>query len=77
MVPTIPVGQADGRLVELLRDLGPDGQIALTEDGRLVARIVPESPPAATRRAGACKGMLEILDESDDRVLEHFRAYLP
>jgi antitoxin (DNA-binding transcriptional repressor) of toxin-antitoxin stability system len=77
MVLTIPVGQADGHLTELLRSLGPDDQIALTDDGRLVARMVPEAPPSVARRPGASRGMLEILDESDDEVLEHFKAYLP
>jgi antitoxin (DNA-binding transcriptional repressor) of toxin-antitoxin stability system len=77
MVLTIPVGQADGHLVELLRDLGPADQIGLTEGGRLVARIVRESPLATTRRPGACKGMLDLLDEGDDAILEHFKANLP
>jgi antitoxin (DNA-binding transcriptional repressor) of toxin-antitoxin stability system len=77
MVTTIPVGQAEGHLVELLRDLGPDDQIVLTEGGRLIARIVPEGQPATARRPGACKGMLEFLDERDDAMLEHFKAYLP
>jgi antitoxin (DNA-binding transcriptional repressor) of toxin-antitoxin stability system len=77
MVLTIPVDQADGHLVELLRDLGPEDQIGLTEGGRVVARIVPESPPTTTRRRGACKGMLDLLDEGDDAMLEHFKAYLP
>jgi antitoxin (DNA-binding transcriptional repressor) of toxin-antitoxin stability system len=77
MVVTIPIRQAGGQLVELLRDLAPDDQIGLTEGGRLVGRIVPETPPANTRRPGACKGMLEIMDDGDDEVLEHFKAYLP
>jgi antitoxin (DNA-binding transcriptional repressor) of toxin-antitoxin stability system len=73
----IPIRQADGQLLELLRDLGPDDQIGLTEGGRLVARIIPESPSANTRRPGACKGMLEIMGDGDDEVLEPFKAYLP
>jgi antitoxin (DNA-binding transcriptional repressor) of toxin-antitoxin stability system len=77
MVVTIPIRQAGGQLVELVRDLGPDDQIGLTEGGRLVARIIPESPSADTRRPGACKGMLEIMDDGDDEVLEQFKAYLP
>jgi antitoxin (DNA-binding transcriptional repressor) of toxin-antitoxin stability system len=77
MVLTIPVGQADGHLVELLRDLGPEDQIGLTEGGRLVARIVRERPSATTRRPGACKGMLDLLNEGDEAVLEYFKAYLP
>jgi antitoxin (DNA-binding transcriptional repressor) of toxin-antitoxin stability system len=77
MVRTIPLRQAGGQLVELLRDLGPGDEIALTEGDRLVARIIPEPTPPAVRRPGACKGMLEVLDEGDDVVLEHFKAYMP
>jgi antitoxin (DNA-binding transcriptional repressor) of toxin-antitoxin stability system len=72
MIRTIPVRQADGQLVELLRRLGPDDEIELTEDGRLVARINPEFPSTTARRPGACKEMLDILDDGDDAVLEHF-----
>jgi antitoxin (DNA-binding transcriptional repressor) of toxin-antitoxin stability system len=74
MVVTIPIRQTGGQLVELLRDLGPDDQIGLTEGGRLVARVIPERPSANTRRPGNCKSMLEIVD---DEVIEHFKAYLP
>jgi antitoxin (DNA-binding transcriptional repressor) of toxin-antitoxin stability system len=77
MVQTIPIGQASGRLSELLRNLGPDDQIGLTENGRLVARILPEAPLLQERRPGACKGLLDILDDGDDAVLDQFEAYLP
>lgn len=76
MVRTIPTHKAARQLVELIRNLGPDDEIALTDDGQLVARILPETHPTSTRRPGACKGMLEILHEGDEEILEHFKGYL-
>jgi antitoxin (DNA-binding transcriptional repressor) of toxin-antitoxin stability system len=77
MVHSIPVSQADGILAQLLRDLGPDDEIGLTSDGILVARIIPEYPSTTDRRPGACKGMIDLLDDGDDDILEQFQAYLP
>jgi antitoxin (DNA-binding transcriptional repressor) of toxin-antitoxin stability system len=77
MVLTIPIEQAIAQLVDLVRDLGPDDEIVLTDGGRQLARIVPEIAPPGVRRPGACKGMLEVLDDGDDVILEHFKEYLP
>lgn len=77
MVVTIPIQQAVARLIDLVRELGPGDEIVLTDKGRQLARIVPESAPSRVRRPGACKGMLEVLDDADDVVLEHFKEYLP
>lgn len=77
MVRTIPTLQAARQLVELIRNLGPDDEIALTDDGQLVARILPEIRPTSARRPGACTGMLEILQDGDEEVLDHFKDYLP
>jgi len=77
MTLTIPVEQAAAQLVGLVHDLGPGDEIVLTDKGRHVARIVPQNNSQGAREPGACKGMLEVLDDSDDAVLEHFKAYLP
>jgi antitoxin (DNA-binding transcriptional repressor) of toxin-antitoxin stability system len=77
MVVTVPIEQAVAQLVDLVRELGPGDEIVLTDGGRRLARIVPEVPPRDGRRPGACKGMLEVLDNGDDAVLEHFKEYLP
>ena len=77
MVVTIPIQQAVAQLVDLVRELGPGDEIVLTDGGRQLARIVPEAPPRGVRRPGTCKGMLEVLDDGDDAVLEQFKEYLP
>jgi hypothetical protein len=81
----LSVGQMAGQLPDMLLGLGPDDQIGLTQHGRIVARIVPEHvgqfvperPVSAPRVRGACKGMLDIIDDGDDAVLEQFGAYIP
>jgi antitoxin (DNA-binding transcriptional repressor) of toxin-antitoxin stability system len=77
MVLMIPIQQAVGQLVDLVRDLAPGDEIVLTDGGWQLARIVPEVVPPGRRRPGACKGMLEVLDEGDEVILEHFKEYLP
>ena len=77
MIVTIPIQQADGQLVDLVRDLGPGDEIVLTDGGRQLARIVPEIAPPGVRRPGACKAMLEVLSDEDHVILEHFKEYLP
>ena len=77
MVRTISTLRAARQLVELIRNLGPGDEIALTDDGQLVARILRETHPTSERRPGACKGMLEILHEGDEEILEHFKGFLP
>jgi antitoxin (DNA-binding transcriptional repressor) of toxin-antitoxin stability system len=66
MTLTVPSQQAAAQLVELVHDLAPGDEIVLTDGGQRLARIIAESPPRGGRRPGACKGMLEVLDDADD-----------
>jgi antitoxin (DNA-binding transcriptional repressor) of toxin-antitoxin stability system len=77
MVLTVPTQEAAAKLVDLAHDLGPGDEIVLTDGGRRLARILPEIPHQEVRRPGACRGMLEVVDEGDEAVLEHFREYVP
>lgn len=77
MVRTVPIQEVSAQLAELVRALGPGDQIVLTDDERPVGRIVPEASQHAHRRAGVCKGMLEILDDDEGAILDHFRDYVP
>jgi prevent-host-death family protein len=76
MSQTLSIEQASAKLSELVRALEPGDEIVLTENDRPVARILP-SPAPVKRMPGAWKGKLEIVDEGDDMVLEHFQDYLP
>jgi antitoxin (DNA-binding transcriptional repressor) of toxin-antitoxin stability system len=77
MSHTISIQQASAQLGKLVRALGPGDEIILTDNDKPVARIVPDSVSSHPRQAGACKGMLEILDDRDDVILEHFKDYIP
>lgn len=76
MSHVMTIEQASEQLAELVRKLAPGDEIVLTENDKPVARIVPNAAPAK-REAGAWKGKLEIVDDSDDWILEHFRDYIP
>jgi antitoxin (DNA-binding transcriptional repressor) of toxin-antitoxin stability system len=73
---TISIEQASAQLGGLVRELGPNDEIVLTDNDKPIARIVP-SETRPKRIAGAWKGKLEIIDDSDDVVLEMFKDYLP
>jgi antitoxin (DNA-binding transcriptional repressor) of toxin-antitoxin stability system len=77
MSHTLSIEQASARLDQLVSDLGPGDEIVLTKDDKPVARIVPDSSSLRPREAGTCKGMIDILDDSDDIILEHFKDYMP
>jgi antitoxin (DNA-binding transcriptional repressor) of toxin-antitoxin stability system len=76
MSHTISLEQASTQLSGLVRAMGPGDEIVLTDNDKPIARIVPSSI-LPKRVAGTCKGMLEILDDSDEVILDHFKEYLP
>jgi antitoxin (DNA-binding transcriptional repressor) of toxin-antitoxin stability system len=72
---TISLAQASTQLEGLVRALGPNDEIVLTDNNKPVARIVAnDSRPR--RIPGACMGMLTIISD-DDEHLEDFREYMP
>ena len=75
MSHTLSIEQASGQLASLVRALGPNDEIILTDQDKPVARIVP-SAPQRKRVAGAWKGLLTIVSE-DDEHLDDFKEYMP
>lgn len=76
MSHTISIDQASTQLRGLVSALGPDDEIILVDNNRPVARIVPNAIPNK-RTAGTCKGMIEIIDDSNDVILQQFKDYMP
>ncbi len=76
MSNSLSIEEASSQLARLIRGLGPDDEIILTDNDKRVARIVRDSE-SRKRTAGTCKGMLEILDDGDDVILDQFKEYLP
>jgi antitoxin (DNA-binding transcriptional repressor) of toxin-antitoxin stability system len=77
VVRTVSIQQASAQLAALVGMLEPGDQIVLTDGDRHVARIVPEAVRLPHRKAGICRGILEILDDGDDAILDHFKGYVP
>lgn len=65
----ITVEEAQARLVELVRRLGPGEEIVITEGARAVGKLVGLG--AAPRRRGSAKGM-----EEDEEHLKDFEEYM-
>jgi antitoxin (DNA-binding transcriptional repressor) of toxin-antitoxin stability system len=76
MSHAISIEEASARLGDLVRSLGPGDEIVLLEKDAPIARIVRSASPTK-RLPGAWKGKLEILDDGDDAILDHFREYVP
>jgi antitoxin (DNA-binding transcriptional repressor) of toxin-antitoxin stability system len=72
---TISIEQASAQLGGLVRALGPNDEIVLTENDKPVARILPNDENHR-RKPGAWKGMLTVVKE-DDSHLDEFREYMP
>jgi prevent-host-death family protein len=72
---TLPQAQAD--LAGLIRRLVPGEPLIITEDGRPVARLTAEPPPAPPKRRepGLWKGKVVIVSE-DDEHLKDFEEYM-
>ncbi len=76
MTQILSIQQASVQLSELVHALKPGDEIVLTENNQPVVRILPKMAPVK-RIAGAWKGKLEIIDDSDDAILDQFQDYLP
>ncbi|MEM6314400.1 MAG: hypothetical protein AAF743_09955 [Planctomycetota bacterium] len=80
MIKRIPITEAKESLVDLVRELGPDDLVLLTDGDRIAARLeqveydASGHPLPPRRRAGWAEGSVEIVDESDDEVVRDFEA---
>ncbi len=75
---TMPLDQAEGRLVEIVERLAPGEEIVLTRDDKPVATIRATS--AASReppRFGTLKGSILSLAPDFDAIPKGFENYLP
>ena len=77
LMPTMTVEEAQAKLPELVGGLGSGGEIRLTREGRVVARIVGE-PSGGKQRPGPGlgKGMMTVLAD-DDEHLSDFAEFMP
>ena len=74
---TVSLEEAQGRLRELISQLGPGDELVITENDRPIATL--SAKPAAERKrrvSGLGKGMITILSD-DDEHLDDFVEYMP
>ncbi len=70
---TITVEEAQMELPRLIDRLGPGEEVLITRNDQTVARLIGDRPP---RQPGNCEGMLTILSDDDDHLVD-FAEYLP
>ena len=74
---TIPIQEAQARLLDLIHQLSPGDEVVIIENNQPVARLISQAPPAREpRKPGNCKGMLTIVSD-DEEHLENFKEYMP
>lgn len=73
----ISIEEAQARLGELIGGLSQGEEVAVTQGGRVVARIVGEKEEKWQRPGpGLGKGMITIVAD-DDEHLQDFAEYMP
>jgi antitoxin (DNA-binding transcriptional repressor) of toxin-antitoxin stability system len=74
---TITIEDAQAKLSELIGTLSKGEELAITQGGRIIARLVGERSERRERPGpGLAKGMLTIVSD-DDEHLEDFAEYMP
>lgn len=75
-MPTIPIHEAQSRLAELIRGLGPGDEVILTEGERPVARLMAADRPGAPSPPGFLRGSVREMAPDFDEPFEDFREYM-
>ena len=74
---TVSVEEAQGKLKELISQLGPGDELIITENDKPIATLSTRTPTERKRRVpGLGKGMITILSD-DDEHLDDFAEYMP
>lgn len=73
----VTIEDAQARLVELIDQLPPGGELVITQRDQPVAILVRQTAPSSQpRQPGSAKGVLTIVQE-DDEHLKDFAGYMP
>ena len=72
---TMPIGQVEGHLAEIIENLTPGEEVVITRDDKLLARLVGERGDRPKPIPGRGKGMLTIISD-DDEHLKDFEEYM-
>lgn len=73
----VTIQEAHATLPDLIHKLTPGDEIMITENNRLVAKLVIAKPLGHQRPGpGLCKGMITVVAD-DDEHLKDFEEYMP
>ena len=72
----LTVEEAQARLPDLIHNLSPGEEVAITENNRMVAKLIAPQVEQPHPIPGRGKGTLAIIAE-DDEHLEDFKEYMP
>jgi antitoxin (DNA-binding transcriptional repressor) of toxin-antitoxin stability system len=76
-MPSVTLTEAQATLPDLVHQLSAGDELAITEGGKVVARLVGERKAQQPRPGpGLGKGMMTIVAD-DDEHLKHFAEYMP
>jgi len=71
------IEEAQANLKDLIGNLAIGDEIVITDNQRIVAKLVGERPPLKQRPGpGLCKGMITIVADDEDH-LKDFGEYMP
>jgi antitoxin (DNA-binding transcriptional repressor) of toxin-antitoxin stability system len=72
----VALERSGDQLAKLIDQLTAEGEVCITRQGRVIARLIPEQPPAKKRRTpGSACGILRVVEE-DESHLADFREYM-
>jgi len=75
-VSTVTIQEAQTRLTELIRRLGPGDELVITDDDRPVARLAPIArAEPGPRRLGSMRGSVLHMAPDFDEPLDDFREF--
>lgn len=76
-MPTVTLQQAQATLPDLIRQLTPDAEIMIIDNGRPVARLLtaPATKPQRIPRLGTVQGTVLSMQHFDD-PLDDFKEYM-
>lgn len=74
---TVSIQEAQAKLVELIRALGPGEELVIVENDQPVVRLLPAPIARPTRRLGTLRGTVLYMADDFDAPLADFEEYMP
>lgn len=76
-MPSVALTVAQTQLPDLIARLIPGEELRILQGSQVVAKLTRECPlPSKPRQPGSCKGLITILSEDDEHLVD-FAEYMP